>query len=346
MIKTKIICTLGPAVDNYEKIKALILNGMEVARFNLSHQNCEDYKRMYEMVKKVQAELGRSVATMMDTKGPKIRLGVFEKEKIMLKDGQKFVITTKDVIGNEEQASIKLKSLPRELEVGCKVYIDDGLLELSVLEAGEEEIVCVISRGGVVSSHKGVNLPRVKFDGAFINEEDKKDLLCGANLGFDFVAASFVRSSADVANIRELLATCGSKMKVIAKIENREGVDNIKEILEGADGVMVARGDLGIEIPFEELPSIQKEIVSLACKMGKTAIVATQMLSSMVNRQIPTRAESTDIANAVYDGASAVMLSEETAAGKYPIEALRTMRRIVECADRDIEKFGVASRKS
>jgi pyruvate kinase len=335
--KTKIICTLGPAVDSDEKVRELMLNGMDIARFNFAHQTQEEHQKSFEKVCRIEKELGLNVLKMMDTKGPKIRFEVFENGEIALKETQKFIITTKSVIGNEKIAAVNYKGFANDLKCGDLVYIDDGLLQLKVVEVAEE-VVCVVIRGGVVSNKKGINLPNVNISASSITQEDEKDIQFGMKLGFDYVSASFTKNKADIVKLRDLCED--SQMQIIAKIENREGINNVKEILEVSDGVVVARGDMGVEIPFEELPSVQKEIVSLAFKMKKPAVVATQMLDSMIWNLLPTRAESTDVANAVFDGAAAVMLAAETAIGKHPIETLCVMRRLLERAEQDIGKFG------
>lgn len=339
MRKTKIICTLGPKVKSEEKLRELILNGMDIARFNFSHMTLDDHREMFETIKKLRKELNVNVATMLDTKGPEVRLGNFKDSKVFLQNGATFILTTEDILGDEQRVSLSYKEIMRDIKLGVHFFIDDGLVELEVTRLTATDIICKVIRGGFVSNKKGVNFPSLKLSLPFINKTDRADILFGVNLGFDFIASSFTRTQLDVLELKDILNEHQSNIKVIAKIENREGIDNIESILEIADGVMVARGDMGVEIPFEEIPIIQKQIINVAKKLGKPSIVATQMLESMVGSPRPTRAESTDIANAVYDGASAVMLSAETAAGNYPIESLQVMGRIVSRADLDIYKL-------
>ena len=339
MRKTKIICTLGPKVKSEEKLRELILNGMDIARFNFSHMTLDDHREMFEIIKKLSKELDINVATMLDTKGPEVRLGNFKDSKVFLQNGATFILTTEDILGDEQRVSLSYKEIMRDIKLGVHFFIDDGLVELEVKSLTKTDVICKVIRGGFVSNKKGVNFPSLRLSLPFIDETDRADILFGINLGFDFIASSFTRTQLDVLELKDLLNKHQSNIKIIAKIENREGIDNIEGILEVADGVMVARGDMGVEIPFEELPIIQKQIINVANKLGKPSIVATQMLESMVGSPRPTRAESTDIANAVYDGASAVMLSAETAAGNYPIESLQVMGRIVSRADLDIYKL-------
>jgi pyruvate kinase len=293
------------------------------------------------MLATLNRELGLNVATMMDTKGIKIRIGEFKKEDggVRLAAGERFTITTREVLGTEKMVSVSYKAMPNDVKKGDKIYIDDGLLELDVESVDSSDIVCLIRRGGVVSSHKGVNLPNIKVSMPFISKEDEKDIDFGINLGFDSVAISFVRTGDDVLQVRKLLAAKKSEMKVIAKIENREGVNNIEAILKVADGVMVARGDLGVELPYEELPIVQKTLVRLSCKAKKPAIVATQILESMRQSSFPTRAEGTDVANAVLEGASALLLSSETAVGNHPIEAVCAMAKLITYAEKNMGEF-------
>lgn len=337
--RTKIICTLGPKVKSEEKLRELILNGMDIARFNFSHMTWDEHREMFEIIKKLSKELNVNVATMLDTKGPEVRLGNFKDSKVFLHNGATFILTTEDVLGDEKRVSLSYKGIMQDIKLGAHFFIDDGLVELEVKNLTETDVICEVIRGGLVSNKKSVNFPSLKLSLPFINETDRSDILFGINLGFDFIASSFTRTQMDVLELKDILNEHQSNIKIIAKIENREGIDNIESILEIADGVMVARGDMGVEIPFEELPIIQKQIINVANKLGKPSIVATQMLESMVGSPRPTRAESTDIANAVYDGASAVMLSAETAAGNYPIESLQVMGRIVSRADLDIYKL-------
>lgn len=340
MRKTKIICTLGPKVQDEEKIRELILNGMDIARFNFSHMTQAEHIKMFNTVKKVCHQLNLNIATMLDTKGPEIRLGNVRNSKVSIKDGAKFILTTEDLLGDENIVSLSYKNIIKDLKPNMHIFIDDGLIELNLKEVKEKQLICKVIHGGFISDKKGVNIPEANISMPFIDEQNKSDILLGIKLNFDFIAASFTRTKADILELKNLLDEYKSNIKIIAKIENREGINNIESILEIADGVMVARGDMGIELPFEELPMMQKKIIYLAKTVGKPAIVATQMLESMLGSLRPSRAESSDIANAVYDGASAVMLSAETAAGNYPVEALHVMDLIVSRADFDLENLG------
>ncbi len=336
--KTKIICTIGPATDNPAILKEMIKSGMNVARLNFSHGTYEDHKMRMDEVKMVRKELGCFVPIMLDTKGPEIRTGSFEGDRAEIKAGQKFTLTTDETVGNSERVSITYKNLPRELKKGDTVLIDDGLLKLEVIDTNEKEIICVADNDAVLGNKKGVNLPGITVDMPYVSEKDYNDLLFGIKEEVDFVAASFVRSASDVYEIRKILEQNGGKyIKIIAKIENRDGVKNIDEILKASDGIMVARGDMGVEIPMEELPGIQKMLIRKCFLMGKIAITATQMLESMVTKPRPTRAEISDVANAVYDGTSATMLSGESAVGAYPVEAVRAMASIVQKTESSID---------
>lgn len=335
--KTKIICTMGPACENEATLKELMLNGMNVARFNFSHGDHDEQKGRYDRIVKVRTELGLPVATLMDTKGPEIRLGIFENGKEEIVDGQKFTLTTENILGTAERATLTYKELKNDVKVGSTILINDGLLELAVDEITDTDIVCTVVHGGTISSKKGINVPGVELTMPYLSEVDTSDILFAVETGFDFIAASFVRNAADVNAIRELLNSKGSHMKIIAKVENQQGVDNLDEILEAADGIMVARGDMGVEIPFENVPYIQKTMIRKANIARKHVITATQMLDSMISNPRPTRAEVADVANAVYDGTTAIMLSGETAAGKYPVEAVKTMARIAVKAERNVD---------
>lgn len=338
MRKTKIICTLGPSTDNEEVLRQLMLGGMNVARLNFSHQSHTEQKVRADSVKHLREELGLPVALLLDTKGPEIRTGTFNPPKVELKKGQPFTLTTENVEGNETLASVTFAGLPQDVAPGSKILIDDGLIELKVQECTDKEVHCVVLNGGTVSANKGINVPGVKLSLPFLSDRDKSDIEFGVQEDFDFIAASFTRSADDILSLRsELEKHHCHKIRIIAKIENAEGVDNIDEIIRVADGIMVARGDLGVEIPLEEIPVIQKMLIKKAYKAGKQVITATQMLDSMMKNPRPTRAETTDVANAIYDGTSAIMLSGETAAGEYPIEALRTMAVIAERTERDID---------
>ena len=338
MKKTKVICTLGPATAKDEILEQLMINGMNVARINFSHGTEEEHLHTIERVKTMREKLGLPVALLLDTGGPEIRLGCFENGRIQLKKNQEFILTTKEVTGDENRVSISYPNLIQDITEGARILIDDGLIELTVKQLTTDEIVCQVINGGSVSDHKGVNVPNTNLSMPFVNEKDKQDLIFGVKQDFDYVAASFVRCAEDVKELRQVLTDHGgADICILAKIENRQGVDNIDEILAASDGVMVARGDLGVEIPIQEVPAIQKMIIKKTCEAGKIVITATQMLDSMMKNPRPTRAEATDVANAIYDGTSAIMLSGETAAGKYPVEALRTMVEIAEYTERDID---------
>lgn len=347
MRKTKIICTIGPSSESEERLKELMLAGMNVARFNFSHGTHEEQKIKYERMVKVREELNMPVAALIDTKGPEIRLRDFEGGKVELKAGQTFTLTTEEIMGNSDKAAISYKNLKNDIEVGSTILIDDGLIEMKVEEITKKDIVCRVINGGFVSNHKGVNVPGVVLSMPYISDVDRADIEFGAEMGFDFLAASFARTKEDILEVRKILDAKNSPMKIIAKIENMQGIENVEEILEVADGIMVARGDLGVEVPLEEVPVLQKRLIKKAVAKGKHVITATQMLESMMKNPRPTRAEATDIANAIYDGTTAIMLSGESAAGLYPIEAVNTMARIAECAEKDIDyrarmyRFGV-----
>lgn len=338
MRKTKIICTLGPATDNDKVLRELILSGMDVARFNFSHSDHEYHLANLKRIEKIRNELGKPVATLLDTKGPEIRIGTFkDNKKINLKEGQRFTLTTKNIEGDENQVSISYPNLIYDIEVGNKLLIDDGLIETVVTEVTDTDIVCTVKNNGSISNRKGVNVPGVDLTMPFISDKDREDILFGIAHQFDFIAASFVRTADDIKEIRKMLNKHNSKTKIVAKIENFQGVQNIDDIIEAADAIMIARGDMGVEIPYEEVPVIQKMIIKKVYNSNKQVITATQMLDSMMKNPRPTRAETTDVANAIYDGTSAIMLSGETAAGNYPVEALKTMVRIAERAEADID---------
>ncbi len=334
--KTKIICTIGPASNNEPCLRELMLAGMNVARFNFSHDTHAQQKEKLERVVKVREELGLLVATLLDTKGPEIRLQDFVEGKVELKEGQQFILTMDDVMGTAEKASITYKNLINDVQVGTRILIDDGLIEMEVEKTEGREIFCRVKNGGFISNHKGLNVPGTVLTMPYLSEADKADILFGAQEGFEFVAASFARNKEDILEIRKLLNSVNSDMKIIAKIENMQGIRNLEEILEVSDGIMVARGDLGVEVPMEEVPVLQKKMIKLANACGKHVITATQMLDSMIKNPRPTRAETTDVANAIYDGTTAIMLSGETASGKYPVEALKTMSKIAEYAEKNI----------
>ena len=336
MRKTKIICTIGPASQSPEKIREMIEAGMNVCRCNFSHGSYEEQKNKMMTVVRISEEMKKPVATLIDTKGPEIRLRTFEEEKITLEEGQKFTLTTKDIIGTKDMVSVTYENIVNDVVVGGSVLIDDGLIELRVEEITDTDLICRVVNGGPVSNKKGVNLPGANLSMPFISEQDRKDILFGIDCGFDFIALSFVRSKEDVLEVRKMLDEKRSPMKVIAKIENMQGINNLDEILEVSDGIMVARGDMGVEVPLEEVPVIQKRMIRKAVARGKHVITATQMLESMTKNPRPTRAEAADIANAIFDGTTAIMLSGESANGKYPVEALKTMSKIAERAEKDI----------
>ena len=345
MRKTKIICTIGPASESEEKLRELMLAGMNVSRFNFSHGSHEEHKRKFDRVIKVSNELGIPVATLLDTKGPEIRLKSIEGGKTELKAGQKFTLTTEEIEGNNEKVSITYKNLREDVSVGMTILIDDGLIEMVVDEITETDIVCTVLNGGPISNNKGVNVPGANLSMPYISDIDRSDIMFGCDMGFDFLAASFVRSKEDILEVKKIIEEHGSHMKIIAKIESMQGINNLEEILEVSDGIMVARGDLGVEIPMEEVPVVQKRMIKMAEAQGKHVITATQMLESMIKNPRPTRAEITDIANAIYDGTTAIMLSGETAAGLYPVEAVKTMARIAERTEKDIDYNGRMKRR-
>ena len=336
--KTKIICTLGPACDSEPMMEALIRGGMNAARFNFSHGSHESHLATLTRLKRVRDNLGAPVATILDTKGPEIRIRSFENGPITLSEGQTFTLTVDNILGNAEKVSVTYTKLNEELAPGSRILIDDGLVELRVAEICGTDIVCTVITGGPLSNNKSINIPNTHIDLPALTEQDKSDLRFAVENGFDFIAASFVRQAADVLEIRSYLDSLGGKtIGIIAKIENREGVENMDAISDVSDGIMVARGDLGVEIPAYEVPILQKEMIKDGLRKGQPVITATQMLDSMMRNPRPTRAEVSDVANAVFDGTSCVMLSGETAGGKYPLEALRTMVEIVVAAENDID---------
>lgn len=331
MKKTKIICTMGPNTSDRNLLKALAENGMDIARFNFSHGDYEEQKGRLDLLKSIREELGLPIAALLDTKGPEIRTGLLKDEKkVTLVEGQTYTLTTREIIGDEKIGHINYSGLNEDVAAGNKILIDDGLIELEVQEVKGTDIICTVINGGELGMRKGVNVPNVKIKLPALTEKDKADIEFGIEQGFDFIAASFVRTAGAIKEIKEILDARGSNIMVIAKIENAEGIENLDEIIEASDGIMVARGDMGVEIPAQQVPHIQKMIIrkcNLACK---PVITATQMLDSMIRNPRPTRAEVTDVANAVYDGTDAVMLSGETAMGKYPVEALKMMAQICE----------------
>ena len=330
MRKTKIICTLGPSTDKGDVLRELIANGMNVARFNFSHGSYEEHGGRLANLKALREELGKPVAALLDTKGPEIRLKEFKNGVEMLEAGQTFTLTTREVEGTKEICSVTYKDLPHDVHEGGTIMLDDGLIMLRIEKVTDTDITCTVLNSGKIKTKKGVNVPGVHLSMPYLSQKDREDIIFGIQNGFDFIAASFVRTAQDVYDIRNLLNEYDSNIRIIAKIENREGVNNIDSILSAADAVMVARGDLGVEIDFTELPGIQKNVIDRSFSFGKPIVTATQMLDSMMVNPRPTRAEISDVANAIYDGTSAIMLSGETAAGAYPVEALKTMSAIAE----------------
>lgn len=336
--KTKIVCTMGPNLFEKHLIAPLMKAGMNVARFNFSHGTYETHQHYYDEVCRIRDELGLPVATMLDTKGPEIRVRSFKNGHVTLQNGQLFTLTTDEVEGDEERVSITYKELPQDIAVGSSILIDDGLIGMQVERIDGADIVCRVLNGGVVSNNKGVNIPNAHLSMPFISEKDHQDILFAIKNGYDFIAASFTRCADDIMQIRHILQenNCHT-INIIAKIENMEGVENIDEILRVVDSVMVARGDLGVEVPLEDVPSLQKKLIQRGIAAGKPVITATQMLDSMIKNPRPTRAEATDVANAIYDGTSAIMLSGESAVGAYPVEAVETMVRIALRAEADMD---------
>lgn len=346
MKKTKIVCTMGPNTNDREIMKELALNGMDVARFNFSHGDYGEHRKRLEILESVREELGIPVASLLDTKGPEIRTGLLKDgKKVTLSAGDSYTLTTEETIGDASKGYINYKGLPKDVKPGNRILIDDGLIELSVEAVCGPEIRCRIVNGGELGERKGVNVPNVRIKLPALTEKDKEDIRFGIDAGFDFVAASFVRNAAAIREIREMLEENGSSMQIIAKIENEEGIENIDAIIEASDGIMVARGDMGVEIPAQEVPYIQKMIIKKCNEACKVVITATQMLDSMIRNPRPTRAEVTDVANAVYDGTDAVMLSGETAMGQYPVDAVRMMSRIVEDSEKHLDYASYRKRK-
>lgn len=339
MRKTKIICTLGPAVDSDEMVKALIVNGMDAARLNFSHGSHEEHKVRIDRVRRVAHKMGVNIPLILDTKGPEIRTREFKNGSVVLKEGTEFTLSAdKNREGDATGVSITYPYLAEDVEIGTSILIDDGLCSLTVTAINGPDVVCRVNNTSKISNHKSINIPGVDIDQPFISESDRSDLLFGIEMDVDYVSASFVRTAEDVRKMRKLLnVNGGEKIKIIAKIECRSGIDNLDEIISVADGIMVARGDMGVEIPFKELPVIQKMMISKCTKAGKIVVTATQMLESMTEHSRPTRAEVSDVANAIFDGTTCTMLSGETAAGKYPIEAVKTMSDIAEFAEKQID---------
>ena len=345
--KTKIVCTLGPASEKDEILTKLVENGLNVCRFNFSHGSHEEHKSRIDTAKRVREKLHKPVALLLDTKGPEIRTGNFAEPEIFLEEGNKFTITMKDVIGTKEICTVSYKSLNKDVVAGDMILIDDGLVGLLVEEVNGEDIICVVQNSGIVKNHKGVNVPGVKINLPAITPKDEADIEFGISQGIDFIAASFVRKASDVLAIREILEkNNATDIQIISKIENQEGIDNIDEIIQVSDGIMVARGDLGVEIPTEEMPIVQKMMIKKCNEVGKPVITATQMLDSMIRNPRPTRAEVTDIANAIYDGTDAIMLSGETAAGKYPVEAVRVMASIAKRTEETLDYIKLLSQNT
>lgn len=338
MRKTKIVCTLGPATNDVEIMKQLIHNGMDAARINFSHGTYETHAETIAKLKQAREELNAPIPLILDTKGPEIRVKTFKEDKVRLEEDATFTLTTREVEGDVNIVSVTYADLPKDVHRGSRILIDDGLIELKVEDITETDVVCRVVNGGVVKSRKGVNLPGVEVNLPSLMEKDIEDLKFGVENGFDIVAASFIRSAEDVLKIRRVLEeNGGGQMHIISKIENQQGVENIDKILEASDGIMVARGDLGVEIPPEEVPLVQKILIAKANRIGKPVITATQMLESMVHSPRPTRAEANDVANAIFDGSDAIMLSGETAAGAYPLEAVATMARIALKAESGVD---------
>ncbi|HIQ79034.1 MAG TPA: pyruvate kinase [Candidatus Scatomorpha intestinavium] len=332
---------MGPAVDDEEKLRELMLNGMDAARFNFSHGTHESHLATLNKVKRVRDELGIAVATILDTKGPEIRIKTFENGPVTLAEGDKFTLTTRDVPGDASIVSVTYADLHKELQSGCRVLIDDGLIELNVDSISGQDIACTVRSGGPLSNNKSINIPDVSIHLPSLTEKDREDIRFAVEQDFDFIAASFVRKASDVEDIRACLKENGGEhIRIISKIENREGVENLEEIIAASDGLMVARGDLGVEIPAYEVPILQKRMIKETSMAGKPVITATQMLDSMIRNPRPTRAEVSDVANAVFDGTSCVMLSGETASGKHPIEAVQTMVNTIRAAEQATDYWG------
>ena len=338
MRKTKIVCTLGPATDGEGILREMALAGMNVARFNFSHGTHEEHKARLDALKALRQELNLPIAAMLDTKGPEVRLKTFAKGAVELKADTEFTLTTREVVGDETCCSITYNDLPGDVKAGDTILLDDGLVRMTVLDTTDTDIRCHVENSGAMKNNKGVNIPGVRLSMPYVSQRDRDDILFGIREGFDYIAASFVRTAADIRELRQILDQEDSHIRIIAKIENREGVSNLPDILNVADGIMVARGDMGVEIDFTEIPVIQKDMIAQCVACGKPVITATQMLDSMIENPRPTRAEITDVANAIYDGTSAIMLSGETAAGKYPVEAVHTMDAIARRTEANIER--------
>ncbi|MBQ8208380.1 MAG: pyruvate kinase [Clostridia bacterium] len=337
MRKTKIVCTIGPACEDEKTISEMCLAGMNVARLNFSHGEHEDHQKKINIIKSVRAKLGLPIAILLDTKGPEYRIGTFENGKIKLKDGDIFTFTTDDIIGNQEKVSVSYKGMIKDLEIGDKILLNNGLVHFEVTELSGTNAVCRVLIGGELSNRKSMSFPNKVLHQIYLSEQDKADIEFGIKNGVDFIACSFVSCAQDLIDVKNYIQEIGgSQADIIAKIENQSGVDNIEDICRECDGIMIGRGDMGVEIPFEELPAIQKHLITTCRMLGKRVITATEMLESMINNPRPTRAEISDVANAVYDGTSAIMLSGETAAGKYPVLTVQTMSKIAEQTEKSI----------
>ena len=338
MRKTKIVCTIGPASENENEFKELVLNGLNVARLNFSHGTHEEHKAKIDVIKKVRKDLDSSIAIMLDTKGPEIRTRDFENGSAELIKGQEFILTTRDVLGSNKIASVTYEDFSRDVKEGDTVLVDDGLISLEVMEKiNDTDLKCVVKNGGTVKNKKGINVPNVQINLPALTQRDIEDIKFGIEQGVDYIAASFIRSAEDVISIRRILEKENADIMIISKIENRQGVENIDEIIEVTDGIMVARGDLGVEIPAEEVPLVQKILIKKCNDAGKPVITATQMLDSMMRNPRPTRAEVSDVATAIFEGSDAIMLSGETASGSYPVEAVQTMARIAEMIENSLD---------
>ena len=337
MRKTKIVCTIGPSSNNEETLTKMCLAGMNVARLNFSHGTHEDHEHNIELIKSVREKLGLPIAILLDTKGPEYRIGIFENQKIHLKDGDTFTFTADDILGNEERVSVSYKGLAQDLSVGDRILLNNGLLSFEVKEIKESDVICTVLVGGELSNRKSMSFPNKVMQQVYLSEQDKMDLLFGIEHGVDFIACSFTSCKQDLLDIKDFLrANNAPTIELIAKIENQAGIDNIEEICSECSGIMIGRGDMGVEIAYEKLPAIQKHLITKCRMLGKRVITATEMLESMIHNPRPTRAEISDVANAVYDGSSALMLSGETAAGKYPTEAVAAMARIAEETEKNI----------
>ncbi len=338
MRKTKVICTIGPACENEKTLTKMCQAGMNVARLNFSHGTHEEHQKKIDLIRQVREKLELPIAIMLDTKGPEYRIKTFEEGKVLLSDGDTFTFTTEDIVGNQQKVAVNYPRLIEELSIGDRILVNNGLVIFEVEELKDKEAVCKVVVGGELSNRKSMNFPNKVLKNDFLSEADKKDLLFGIQNGVDFVAASFVSQRKDVQDLRDFLdANGGEEIDIIAKIENRSGVDNVEEICQVADGIMIARGDLGVEIPFMEVPSVQKYLINKCRLLGTRVITATEMLESMIHNPRPTRAELSDVANAVYDGSSAIMLSGETASGKYPVEAVKIMVETAEFTENNID---------